>query len=132
MIGVDTSVLLRAIVADDEPQHKQAANFFATRCTRDNPGFINLMVICELAWTLVKTYRYDRTQIADVIEALAATAELVVERRDHVLAALATYRTTNTGFADILIGTINRTHGCDTTVTFVRKTAKLDDFKLLT
>ena len=132
MIGIDSNVLLRVVVADDKAQEKAAAAFFAGRCSKDNPGFVNVVVLCELVWTLDKAYGYGRAQIAGVIEALTATAELIVERKDDVLAALAVFRTAHTGFADILIGTINRTHGCETTATFDRKAAKLDGFELLT
>jgi predicted nucleic-acid-binding protein len=132
MIGVDSNILLRAIAADDPVQKVKATRFLAEECTKSDPGFVNLVVLSELVWTLDKGYGYDREQIADVIEALVTTTELAVERRDDVVSALARYREVNVGFADILIATVNSRHGCSETVTFDRKAAKLDGFRLLT
>jgi predicted nucleic-acid-binding protein len=131
MIGIDTNVLLRAIVGDDLAQQKKAAKFLKSQCSKTNPGFINLLVLGEVVWTLDRGYRYDRAQIGDVIEALLSTAELVVERQEDVAKALLRYRQSNIGFADVLIATVNARQGCSTTVTLDRKAAKRDGFKLL-
>ena len=50
MIGIDTNVLLRLLVRDDEAQVRAAERFFATHCSPENPGFVSLIVIVETAW----------------------------------------------------------------------------------
>lgn len=129
MIGLDTNVLVRAITADDAGQQKRVIAFLQKQCTQARPGFVNLIVLCELAWTLDKAYGYSRAEIAKAIEVLLTTAELSVERRDDVAAALAVFHRTSVGFADILIDIVNRSHGCEATFTFDRKAVKLDGFK---
>ena len=131
MIGIDSNILLRAIAADDPVQQNRATKFLKEECTKNEPGFINLVVLSEVVWTLDQGYRYNRTQIADVIEALITTTELTVERRDDVVEALSRYRQGNIGFADLLIEAVNARQGCSVTVTFDRRAAKLDGFRLL-
>jgi predicted nucleic-acid-binding protein len=131
VIGLDTNILLRAIVGDDAGQEKRARAFLSEQCTQANPGFVNLIVLSELVWTLDKSYGFSRTEIAETIEALLMTTELSFEMRDDVVAALPVFRKSNAGFADILIETINRARGCEVTATFDRKAAKLDGFRLL-
>ena len=68
MIGIDTNVLVRVIVADDPGQAALAHDFIRDRCTPDDPGFVSNIVLAELAWILAQRYGYSRIEIADAIE----------------------------------------------------------------
>lgn len=131
MIGVDTNLLVRHIVADDARQAKLADAFLKKHCTPEDPGHVNLVVLCELAWTLDRTYGYSRADIARVIDGLLITRELMVENRDVVVPALHAYRHTALGFSDALIGAMNRAAGCAVTATFDRRAARADGFTLV-
>ena len=50
MIGLDTNVQVRYLVQDDPGQSRKATQVIAKRCTRDDSGFINRIVLCELVW----------------------------------------------------------------------------------
>ena len=128
MIGLDTNVILRCFVDDDPKQARRAREFVAQRCTRDNPGFIDRVVLCEMVWVLLRGYHFDRTKAADVVSRLLASPEIVLEDSNAVLAALRTFMTRNIEFADALIGEVNRARGCEATATFDRKAAKLQGF----
>jgi len=128
MIGLDTNVILRCFVDDDPNQARKARQFVAAQCTRENPGFIDRVALCEMVWVLSSGYRFNRRQIADVIDTLLASSEIVLEDSDAVRAALRTFMTRRIDFADALIGEINRWRGCDATATFDRKAARLDGF----
>lgn len=52
-------------------------------CTRETPGWINRVVLCELVWVLESSYCYDRSQVADVVENLLKADDLVVEDSNH-------------------------------------------------
>jgi predicted nucleic-acid-binding protein len=131
MIGIDTNVLIRVIVADDARQANAARNFIRDRCTPDDPGFVSNLVLAEVAWTLAAGYGYSRQQIADAIEGIMETTQLQIESSVDASAALMEYRVGPADFADCLIGQTNRTSRCTHTVTFDRKAAKLEGFKLL-
>ena len=132
MIGIDTNVLVRVIVADDPKQAAVARDFVRDRCTPDDPGFVSNIVLAELAWILAQSYGYSRIEIADTIERIMETTQLQVESPADAASALADYRAGPAGFSDCLIGHINHTAECSHTVTFDRKAAKLPGFKLLT
>jgi len=131
MIGIDTDVLLRLLVRDLDAQVRAAEKLIATHCSSDEPGYVSRLVIVEIVWALKGFYGYDRSQIAASIRALLNVSELEVESADEIHAALADYESSATGFVDCLLARTNATIGCDHTVTFDRKTAKLNGFKLL-
>ncbi len=128
MIGLDTNVLARLFVEDDITQAHQAREFVAARCTRQEPGFVDRVALCELVWVLASVHDYRRGEIAPVIEKLLSSGDLMLEDEGAVRAALQAFRTGNVDFADALIGEVNRLRGCDATATFDRKAARLDTF----
>ena len=65
------------------------------------------------------------------IEAIMETVQLQIESSIDASAALIEYRAGPADFADCLIGQVNRSASCTHTVTFDRKAAKLNGFKLL-
>ena len=131
MIGIDTNILLRLILADDPKQAMAVRNFIHEHCSADDPGFVSHIVLVELAWTLARIYGYTGEQISASLEQILETSQLDVESSTDVAAALRSYRDGAAGFADCLLGRANLTAGCETTVTFDRKAAKLPGFKLL-
>ena len=131
MIGVDTNVLVRMIIADDPRQAAAARELIADQCTPDDPDFISNIVLAELAWILARGYGYSRSEIARAIERVMETSQLQVESSNEVAAALVDYRNGPADFTDCLVGQVNRSAGCSHTVTFDRKAAKLGGFELL-
>lgn len=113
MQGIDTSVLVRYLVADHPEQKDQAASFLY-RCTKEQPCFINRIVLCELVWILECVYYYPRSMIAQVIEKILRTAQFKVEDLPSAWHALAAYRN-GEDFTDSLISQINRAAGCRST-----------------
>ncbi len=63
MIGLDTNVLIRYIVQDDEYQARIATDFIENECSKENPAFINEVTMCEIVWVLKRAYRYDKSII---------------------------------------------------------------------
>jgi predicted nucleic-acid-binding protein len=131
MIGIDTNVLLRLLVRDDDSQLRAAERFIGTHCSPDNPGFISLVVVVETAWALRRCYLYDRSQIAAALGSLLNVAELEVESAAEVRSAIADFATSAAGLVDCLVARTNVAAGCDYTVTFDRKAAKLAGVQLL-
>lgn len=128
MIGLDTNVIVHLFVDDDPQQAELARRFVASRCSQGDPGFIDRVALCELMWVLTSVHGYRRAAVADVIELLLENRDMRLEDADLVRDALQAYRTSGVEFADILIGEINRSRGCEATATFDRKAAKLTGF----
>ncbi|QNM97558.1 PIN domain-containing protein [Chitinimonas koreensis] len=132
MIGLDTNVLLRLLVVDDEAQTRTAKRLLADAIARGEPMYCNLLVLAEFAWVLSRSYGYDRGRVAEAIDALLNVALLEIERDDLIEAALADAIRHNADFADALIGCINREAGCAATWTFDRRATRLATHTLLT
>jgi predicted nucleic-acid-binding protein len=129
VIGLDTNVLVRHVLQDDDRQ-SAAASAFLDALEPDDPGFVSLPVVVEIFWVLRGVGQYRTEQITSVISALLSAAEVRVERSDLVARAL---RSTADGadFADALIAEIGRAAGCRTTVTFDRGAARRAGMSLL-
>ena len=128
MIGLDTNVVVRLFVDDDAAQAGAARRFVASQCSTERPGFVNRVVLCELVWVLTSVFGYGRGAVADVIDDLLATRDFVLEDHKTARSALQTFRNSNVGFSDILVGELNLARGCETTATFDRKAARLKGF----
>jgi predicted nucleic-acid-binding protein len=128
--GLDTNVLVRLVTADDPAQVGRAREFLRHN-RRHGPFLINRIVLCELVWTLRRTFRFERDQIASVIARLLSSAEVTVEEHPTVRDALYLFRTSRADFADCLIGLSNGLAGCARTATFDRRAAALDEFELI-
>jgi predicted nucleic-acid-binding protein len=128
MIGLGTNVLVRYLAKDDPLQSPQALRLISERCTEDEPGFINVIVLCELVWVLESRFRFSRQIVAEVLDKLLRGAEFEIEDVNAAAAALRAYRQGKIDFADALIGRRNRGRGCTGTATFDRAAATTDDF----
>ncbi len=131
MIGIDTNILVRFIAQDNPRLYREAHQFLFTNCSRSNPGFINIVVLCELIWVLKTGYRTDRITLGKVVVQLLNTEQLEIERDDLVVQALRDFRRSKADLADCIIGQLNRAAGCDSTVTLDKAASKLDGFELL-
>lgn len=128
MIGLDTNVLVRCFVNDDPSQTERARRFIASQCSRDNPGFVNRVTLCEMVWVLARAYGYRGAEIARVIGDLLDSTDIVIEDHEVVRSALKPFERGTAGFADALIGMVNRARGCDATATSDRRAARLAEF----
>ncbi len=110
MIAVDTSVLLRYLLHDDEAQAARADAVFAAGET----VLITDVVLAETVWTLAgRKYRLGRAELAAVLERLFSEPNVRFEDDQVVWRALQAYRSAGTadeagaakgaGFADALI-----------------------------
>ncbi len=131
MIGLDTNVLVRYLVQDDPGQSRKASQLISRECTRETPGFISRIALCELVWVLESAYGYSKETIAGVLEKVLRTSQFQVEDVQAAWTAFRLYRKGKADFADCLLGTVNHHHGCDRTVTFDQQAGRLEGFTLL-
>ncbi len=132
MIGIDTNVLVRYVTQDDPVQSALANRFIEGHLPADRPGIIGHIVLCEVAWVLSRAYRYSRTQVAEVLNALLTCREFRVESPETAILALHDYRHGTADFADYLLARAHRRLGAEYTVTFDRSAADNTLFRSLT
>lgn len=125
MIGLDTNVVVRYLMQDEPGQAQRATAFIERQLTAENPGFISLVVLTEIAWVLRSCYGIDREAINRTFRALLETRQLWVERTDLVVRALRHYANNSADFSDALIVELARDQGCSEIVSFDRKAVSL-------
>jgi predicted nucleic-acid-binding protein len=130
MIGLDTNILVRYITLDDPAQAARAAQIIERQLTPDQPGFVSLVTMVELAWVLESFYEFSDEQIIAAIERVLQIATLFVQSEREVYTAMIALETNTASFDDALIGALGRWAGCSSTLTFDRKAARLRDFQL--
>ena len=123
MIGLDTNVLVRYLMQDDAKQAAQATRLMES-LTVESPGFVSIVSVVELGWILTSAYGLTRSQLAQALEGLLRTKELVVDRADEILRALRVFRTAKADLADCLIERSAAGAGCEQTMTFDVSAAK--------
>lgn len=131
MTGLDTNVLLRFLLKDDELQGERASKAIRQAVARNEPVFVGVIVLCEVVWVLASRYGYRKPQLLGLLEEFLGTSRFEIERRDLVRKALDDYRANKVDFADCLIGRTNEACGCQHTLTFKRPLKSLDTFRVL-
>lgn len=131
MIGVDTNVIVRFLAQDDDVQSPIATRFMS-RLSRERPGFVSAVVLAEVSWVLSRAYKVSRDDLAEAIEGLLRSAELMIENADAAYRALSRYQASKSvEFADALIAQIARVAGADEVVTFDQTAASQLGVRLL-
>jgi predicted nucleic-acid-binding protein len=128
LIGLDTNVLVRYLAQDDADESARATQL-VERLDDENPGFISLIVLCELTWVLRRTYDVSRADVTSIVRQLLDTRELAVQEPDLVRKAL--NQPGASDLADVLISEAGLLAGCEYTATFDRKAARLRGMKLV-
>lgn len=118
-VGIDTNILLRLIVDDDEVQ-RQAVIGFGARLNVEFQGFITLVSILEIDWALRRQYGYTRRESIMAIRKLTGIRGVDVERHDVVVQAMHSVDLRNVDLADALIAGCASEAGCDCVFTFDR------------
>ena len=129
MIGLDTNVVVRYLIADDAVQYARARALFDSLGDTD-PGFLSLVTLVETSWVLTRGYDVPRAQVGAAITGLLASHQLVVERSDLVRRAL-TKLDEGADFADAVIAEVGAEAGCRETVTFDRRASQRAGMRML-
>ncbi|MCX8474323.1 MAG: type II toxin-antitoxin system VapC family toxin [Sphingomonas sp.] len=87
MIAVDTNIVLRLILGDDESQLGAVRKLMA-----DDSLFVSLTVLLETGWVLESRCRMPRPAVADALIALTLLEGIQVPRSETVLRLLERYR----------------------------------------
>jgi len=125
MLGIDTNVVVRLVVADDAKQTRRARKLIEQAFSRQEPILVSLLVLLESEWVLRSRYGFGREALLSVFRALLEARELSFEDESAVEEALFHWKDSACGFSDCLITAHNRQMGCRATAAFDGKAARL-------
>jgi len=120
MIGVDTNVLLRVLVVDDEQQTAIARRLLARAEDEGATVFVPVVVLAETAWVLRSVYRFGRPQIAAALAAVLSSDQTEFENAAVVERALRAFESGTADLADYIAREAAIAAGAQALVTFDR------------
>jgi predicted nucleic-acid-binding protein len=133
MIGLDTNVLLRWLIAPDEwdigSTKGESALVSEIILSPKSEFFVNPIVIAETTWILEQKLKLDREDVCEVVDRLLYSVNIVVGDAEAVRGARDAYEAVNIGFADCLIGRMNMQASCSYTLTFDKKAGRSTGYR---
>ena len=132
MAAIDTNILVRFLIQDDEQQGHLARRLIQHVLAQGETLFIPVTVILELEWVLRSNFLFNKSQVVELISNLLSTKELEFESEPSVEIALELFRNHAADFADCLHIALAYRAGHAPLWTFDKTAAKVVGAKLLT
>ncbi len=128
MLGIDTNILVRFLVRDDEIQFEKARRLIRREVAGGSRVFVSQLVLLETEWVLRSRYGLQKIEIIEAVSALLDANDVQFEDEPAIEEALFAWKDRPVGFADCLIGARNKSLGCSATATLDVKASKLPGF----
>jgi predicted nucleic-acid-binding protein len=128
MLGIDTNVLVRFLVRDEDIQFDKARRLIRREAAAGRRVFVGQLVLLETEWVLRSRYAVPKDQIIAAISGLLDSTDVQFEDEPAVEQAIFVWKDSAADFADCLIGARNRRLGCRATATFDVKASRLPGF----
>lgn len=131
MIALDTNVVIRFLVRDDEAQSRRVYDRFKQAEAHREIFLVPLPVLLEILWVLESAYRKRRNEILDAVEGLKQMSILRFESEEVVQRWLTEAAESSADLPDLLIALAARSAGAREIMTLDRKAARHAYFRLL-
>ena len=131
MKALDTNVLVRFLMADDEKQTASVYELFKKSEKNKQELFITILVMLELLWVLESLYQINRASILNSLSDMMQMPLFKFEQHTSLQQFIMAAKHNNTDLSDLLIAQSANTLGCKFTLTFDKKAAKTQLFKLM-
>ncbi len=118
MIALDTNVVVRLLVEDDEAQSRAAQEIHEQSARNGETVLITDIVLCELEWVLDSAYRIPRVRILQALQQLLGDDRFTFQDRALVNGAVERYQEGKGDLSDYLLGLRAESEGASTTHTF--------------
>ena len=130
MRGIDTNILVRFLVADDEYQAKTVYHIFKKAESNKEELFVPYVVMLELIWVLESVYEISRNDILDSISELLLMPIFEFEKLTALQEFIPLAQKSKYDLSDLLIGISAKNSGCENVITFDKKASKSNLFEL--
>ena len=131
MKALDTNILVRFLVRDDESQSEAVYRLFRQAESEKTTFFVSLLVILETIWVLGTVYQISRADILDAINDIQYLPILKFEAHPALKRFLIDAQGNNADLSDVLIACSAKLAGCETVLSFDKKACTLGVFELL-
>ncbi len=131
MAVLDTNLLVRYLVQDDDAQLAAVKKLIRTALRAGETLFVPITVMLELEWVLRANFKFNKDQVTAVLSNLLAAAELTFESEAATEIALALYKKSRADFSDCVHIALAHVAGHGPLWTFDVAASKTDGARLL-
>ncbi len=131
MKALDTNVLIRFLVRDDEQQAKTIYRIFKQAESDKEVFFVPLLVVLETIWVLESVYKIPRQEILSSINELILMPILEFEAQSAILNFVSSAQETKIDLSDLLIAHSSKFSSCECVLTFDKRASNFGLFELL-
>ena len=131
MKALDTNVLVRFLVKDDEHQSKIVYKVFKQAEADKIFFWVSLLVVLETIWVLDSVYEITRKEILDSVNEILLMPILKFEGQPTIRRFIFLARENKIDLSDVLIACTAKISGCERVLTFDKKASKFEFFELI-
>ncbi len=131
MKALDTNVLVRFLVRDDERQAEIIYRIFKQAESDRDVLFVPLLVVLETVWVLESVYKISRQEILNSITELVLMPILEFESQSAILSSVSSAKETKMDLSDLLIAHSAKCSSCECVLTFDKRASNSVVFELL-
>jgi predicted nucleic-acid-binding protein len=131
MKALDTNVLVRFLVKDDEHQAQIVYNVFKQAEAGKKIFWVSLLVVLETIWVIDSVYEIPRKEILDSLNELLLMPILKFEAQETIRSFILLAQKNSIDLSDVLIACAAQQSGCECVLTFDKKASKLEIFELI-
>jgi predicted nucleic-acid-binding protein len=131
MKGLDTNILIRFLVRDDEKQSQAVYRLFKNSEKSRETLFVPLLVVLETIWVLEAVYAVSREDILDAFETLLLMPLFVFEAQQVIRVFIASAKDAKADLSDLLIAASASSSGCGSVLTCDKNASKYSLFELI-
>lgn len=131
MAALDTNILVRYLVEDDDAQLAAAKKLIRAAVRAGDTLYVPITVMLELEWVLRSNFGFTKDTVTETLSALLSTAELSFESELAIEVALAQYQASSADFSDCIHAALAYAAGESPLWTFDRAAAKVEGARLL-
>lgn len=131
MKAIDTNVLIRFLVRDDEVQANAVYGIFKQAEVDKEEFLVPQLVVLETLWVLEAVYKISRRDIIDSVNDLLLMPVLKFENQSAIHGFVFSARKEKIDLPDLLIAHSAKYSGCERVLTFDRRASEYDLFELI-
>jgi len=120
---------VRFLVKDDPVQTEQVHNLLNRHEARSEDFYIPLLVIMKLIWVLQAAHQVNRDEIIGAVNDLMSMPLLEFEQQSVVRAFVQSAKVTSYDLSDLPIAPSAKQGGCESILTFDKKSSRFELFE---
>lgn len=131
MAALDTNILIRYLVRDDEKQFLQATKLIRGAIRTGETLYVPVTVLLEVEWVLRTSFSLTKAEVVAAISRLLSAAELSFANETAIESALNLYQTHSADFSDCVHIALSHVAGESPLWTFDKAASKVKGAKLM-